>query len=130
MDVSGAFRRGPVWRAWKLLVVLAGLYLIGAIAFATVVILRVDESQGHAGGFAAAVAVAFGAIGVIAFLVALGFAWALRRSTAKPVVAVALVAAGWFPYWASGYFEGFAPLFAGAVVVALVALYERYLEPG
>ncbi|MFW6448827.1 MAG: hypothetical protein ACOC0X_04725 [Halobacteriota archaeon] len=124
MNPLAALRERPHLRAWKLLVVLAAVYLLGSVAFSALVVLSVDESQGHAGGFAAAVAIAFAAIAVVGFVVALAFSWLLYRETAKPVVALALVLTGWFPYWASGYFEGFLPMFAGALLVGVLALIE------
>ncbi|MFP4591520.1 MAG: hypothetical protein ACLFM8_08685 [Halobacteriales archaeon] len=124
MNPIEAIQEGPPLRSWKLLIAFAAVYLLGAVAFSAMVLLSVDESQGHAGGFAAAVAVAFAGVALVAFLVALAFAWLLRRGTAKPVVALVLVLAGWVPYYASGYFEGFLPVFAGSLIVGLLAVFE------
>lgn len=124
MGFIGRLREGPFTRSWKVLVALAGLHLVGALGVAALVVLTVDESEGHAGGFAALAAVLFAAVGVVVFVVAVAFAWLLEREVAKPIVAIGLILAGWVPYWASGYFEGFLPVFVGALLVGALAIAE------
>ncbi len=128
MGVLDEWRRTPWRRAWKLTVGLAGLYLLGSLGFAGLVLVRVDESQGHAGGFAAIAAVLFAVVGVAVFVGALAVAWVLRRGVAKLPVSVGVMVAGWLVYRASGYFEGFVPVFIGAVAVGVLGSYEAVSE--
>jgi hypothetical protein len=52
------------------------------------------------------------------------FALLLYYEIGKPIVGVALIGLGLFVYRASGWFEGFLPLFVIAAISGSMALYE------
>lgn len=118
-------------RSQRLIIVLATLYMIGAVVYAISGFWGVDEMPPGA-------AVAFlgiAAIGVAGFIVSLPAAWAFRRGgIAKTVAAVVIVGAGAFVYYtsgffligSSGFFIGFLPLFLIATGIGGLVLYEEH----
>ncbi|MFD1569155.1 hypothetical protein [Halorubrum laminariae] len=122
-----AFTSGS-WRAsWKLLVGLTAAYTVGSFAVAIVGIVaaaRIGSDQGDAAGFAALAFVLFAFVAIVALGAAVVFALPLYYEIGKPVVGVALIGVGLYVYRASGWFEGFLPLFAIAAISGGVALHE------
>jgi len=116
------------WRAsWKLLVGLTAVYSVGAVAVAIVGIIaagRIGSDQGDAAGFAALAFILFVFVAIIAVGAAVIFALLLYYEIGKPIVGVALIGLGLFVYRASGWFEGFLPLFVIAAISGSMALYE------
>lgn len=111
------------FRAWRLLLVGATLFAIGAVGFALMGFWGADEIPAGA-------AVAFlglAAIGIGTFIVSLPVAWAFRHGgTVKTVTAVIIILAGTFIYYASGWFFGLLPLWILTAGIGLLALYEEH----
>lgn len=122
-----AFTSGRWWASWKLLVGLTVVYAVGSLIVALGGIMitgRIGADQGHAAGFAALAFILFAFVAVVALIAALVFALALYYAVGKPIVGVALIGIGFYVYRASGWFEGFLPLFVIAAISGGVALYE------
>lgn len=126
MGILTELTERPWLRSWKLLLVLSSVYLVSMSAFALLVLLTVDEEQGHAAGFAAMAAMLLVGVALVAYVVALVAVVLLKRDIAKPLVAIFLILGGTFTFTASGLFEGFFPLFAISLGVGLLALYESF----
>ncbi|QAU13367.1 hypothetical protein EKH57_11940 [Halorubrum sp. BOL3-1] len=122
-----AFTSGSWWVSWKLLVSLTAVYTVGSVAVAVVGIAgasRIGSNQGDAAGFAALAFTLFAFVAIVALAAAVLFALLLYYGVGKPVVAVVLIGIGLYVYRASGWFEGFLPLFMIAALSGCVALYE------
>lgn len=118
----------PDWlESWKLLLVASALFMLGAVAFAAYGLATLPDDQGHAADFAGMALLFFGGVGVVVFLVSLPLAYLLRRGgPARTVGAVTVVLGGTFVYVASGLFSGFLPVFALALLVGGLGMYEEH----
>jgi hypothetical protein len=128
-----AFRSAPWWASWKLLVGLTAVYTVVSLAIAAVGIVVVGQTgsdQGDAAGFAALAFTLFAFVAVVALVAAAAFGFLLYRGVGKPIVGIVLIGIGLYVYRASGWFEGFLPLFLVAAISGGVALYEWTLETG
>ena len=122
-----AFTSGPWWTSWKLLIGLTVVYTVGSLAIVVVGIVAVGQigsDQGNAAGFAALAFMLFAFVAVVALVAAVIFALLLYYEIGKPIVGVALIGISLSVYRASGWFEGFLPLFLIATFSGGVALYE------
>ena len=116
-------------RSSNLLALSAFIFMVAAVAFAAYGIYTLPEDQGHAAGFAGFVMAAFAGLSILFFLIALILAYLMRRGGMfKSISAVILMAAGAFVYYTSGFFAGFIPVFALAMVIGLLALYEEHMQ--
>lgn len=120
---------GLGWPAWKVLVVLATVYLVLGLAFSIHTLLSLPDSQGHAGGFAALAAVLFAGVVLISYAIGLVIAWLLKRRIAVPIVTALLVLGSGFVYVMSGLFEGFLPMVLIGLIVGILAILEEYGSP-
>lgn len=113
----------PDWlESWKLLLVASALFMLGAVAFAAYGLATLPDDQGHAADFAGMALLFFGGVGVVVFLVSLPLAYLLRRGGPARTV----VLGGTFVYVASGLFSGFLPVFALALLVGGLGMYEEH----
>lgn len=123
-------RRLDEWLvSWKLLLISATVFMLGAIAFAVWGLATLPEDQGHAADFAGMAFLFFVAVGVAVFLAALPLAYLLRRGGfARTGAAVLVALGGTFVYVSSGFFSGFLPVFVFAIAVGGLGLSEAYRE--
>ena len=110
-------------RAWRLLLIGATLFAIGAVGFALMGFWGAEKIPAGA----ALAFLALAAIGIGTFIVSLPVAWAFRHGgTVKTVAAVLIILAGTFIYYATGWFYWFLPLWLLTSGIGLLALYEEH----
>ncbi len=125
--LRAALTSGPWWASWKLLLGLTTVYAVVALLVAVAGVVwagRAGSDQGDAAGFAALAFTLFAFVALVALVAAVFLALPLYYGVGKPVVGVVLIGTGLYVYRASGWFEGFLPLFLIAAISGGVALYE------
>lgn len=115
--------------SWKLLLVSATVFMLGAAGAAIWGLATLPDNQGHAADFAGMAFLFFGAVGLLVFLVSLPLSYLLRRGGwARTVAALIIGLGGVFVYVSSGFFSGFLPVVLIALVVSVLGLFEEYRQ--